>query len=111
LILIPASFAAYLGLNYAVAGNPLMFLDLQREFWGRRLSLPWSGFKGAYEMLYYKSPSGLQMHGFQELLFVAVGLLGTIIGWRRLRASYRVWMVLNRLLFVSTSFIQSVPRY
>lgn len=111
LILIPAGFIAYLGLNYAVAGNPLMFLDLQREFWGRRLSLPWSGFKGAYEMLYYKSPSGLQMHGVQELLFVAVGLLGTIIGWRTLRASYRVWMVLNWLLFVSTSFIQSVPRY
>ncbi|MDQ4121096.1 MAG: glycosyltransferase family 39 protein [Acidobacteriota bacterium] len=111
LILIPAGFAVYLGLNHGLTGNPLMFLELQREHWGRRLTLPWSGFKGAYEMLFYKSPSGLQMHGVQELLFVAVGLLATVFGWRSLRASYRVWMVLNWLLFVSTSFIQSVPRY
>ena len=28
-----------------------------------------------------------------------------------MRGSYRVWMVANWLIFVSTSFILSVPRY
>jgi Gpi18-like mannosyltransferase len=109
--LIPMGFAAYLGLNYYVTGNPTMFLDLQREHWGKHLTFPWRGIKSCYEMFYYKTPSGFQMHGFQELLFAGVGLLATIAGWRVLRPSYRAWTILNWLLFISTSFIQSVPRY
>ncbi len=33
------------------------------------------------------------------------------MAWLRLRPSYAVWMTLNLLLFTSTSFILSVPRY
>ena len=40
-----------------------------------------------------------------------VGLVGVVWSWARLRASYAVWMTLNWLLWTSTSFILSVPRY
>jgi hypothetical protein len=51
------------------------------------------------------------MTGVQEILFVLIGAAATIFGWKHLRNSYRVWMVANWLLFVSTSFVLSVPRY
>ena len=51
------------------------------------------------------------MTGFQEILFVLIGAAATIFGWKYLRNSYRVWMVANWMLFVSTSFVLSVPRY
>jgi hypothetical protein len=51
------------------------------------------------------------MNGFQELLFVCIGIAALPIGWKILRPSYRVWLGLNWLLFVSTSFVLSVPRY
>jgi len=51
------------------------------------------------------------MYGVQELIFVIIGFVGTVAGWRYLRNSYRVWMAGNWLLFVSTSFVLSVPRY
>ena len=51
------------------------------------------------------------MMGIQESLFVLIGIAALLVGWRKLRPSYRVWMGLNWLLFVSTSFVLSVPRY
>jgi hypothetical protein len=51
------------------------------------------------------------MNGVQELLFVILGFFATIASWRYLRKSYRVWVGGNWLLFVSTSFVLSVPRY
>ena len=51
------------------------------------------------------------MVGFQEFFFVALGLALTIWTWLRLRTSYAVWMTLNWLLWTSTKFVLSVPRY
>jgi Gpi18-like mannosyltransferase len=111
LLLIPAGFGAYLALNYFVTGNATMFLVHQREHWGKYLRFPYSGIRGTYELIYWEEPSAAQMHGVQELLFIGIGLYATIFGWRYLRNSYRIWMLANWLLFVSTSFILSIPRY
>ena len=40
-----------------------------------------------------------------------LGLALTLWAWLRLRASYAVWMTLNWLLWTSTKFVLSVPRY
>lgn len=111
LALIPAGFAAYLALNYYVTGDATMFLVHQREHWNKYLRFPWYGLRETWNSIFYRSPSGAIMSGFQELLFVVIGLVATVAGWRNLRNSYRVWMAGNWLLFVSTSFILSVPRY
>jgi len=111
LLLIPAGFAAYLMLNYAVAGDPLIFLTYQREHWYKYLRLPIYGLWETLKTSVNDKPEAALTHGFQELLFVLIGLAATLAGWRQMRNSYRVWMVGNWLLFVSTSFVLSVPRY
>ena len=51
------------------------------------------------------------MIGMQEVLFTALGLVCIIVSWIKLRPAYSVWMTGNWLLFVSVSFVLSVPRY
>lgn len=111
LLLIPTGFAAYLFLNYYVTGNPTIFLEYQREHWNKYLRFPYFGIYETWKTIFYQTPAASIMTGLQEFLFVLIGLFATIAGWRRLRNSYRVWMSANWLLFVSTSFVLSVPRY
>jgi 4-amino-4-deoxy-L-arabinose transferase-like glycosyltransferase len=111
LLIIAAGFAAYLSLNYWVAGDATMFLTYQREHWQKFLTFPWQGIWGAIGRVRFLAPNDGQMTGTQELVFAAIGLFATIAGWRVMRPSYRVWMSLNWLMFVSTSFLMSVPRY
>ena len=111
LILVAGGFAGYLLLNYVVAGNPTIFMTYQREHWYKYLRLPYYGIIEAYNTAVTDKPEAALMRGFEELLFVAIGLFAIIAGWFRMRGSYRVWMIGNWLLFVSTSFVLSVPRY
>ena len=111
LALVGAGFGVYLAINYFVTGDPTMFLVHQREHWFKQLSLPIWGLWELTKTALYDKPEPSQMRGFQELFFAFIGLASIIIGWKTLRASYRTWLVLNWLLFVSTSFVISVPRY
>lgn len=111
LFLIPAGFGIYLFINYYITGNPTMFLDYQHEHWNKYLRFPFYGIIETWELIFNQKPSAAIMTGFEELFFVLIGLFATVFGWRRLRNSYRVWMAANWLLFVSTSFVLSVPRY
>jgi Gpi18-like mannosyltransferase len=111
LAMVPAGFGLYLALNYFVTGDPLMFLIHQREHWSRYFRVPWEGIWETYLRIDNPKRTDAQMYGVQELIFVIIGFVGTVAGWRYLRNSYRVWMAGNWLLFVSTSFVLSVPRY
>lgn len=109
--LMPLGFISYLLLNYAVMGNPLAFLDIQRAHWQKFLTYPWTAISGKINQVINQSEPTPKMEGIFELVFVAIGFFSIIIGWRKLRDSYKVWMIASWLLFVSTSFILSVPRY
>jgi 4-amino-4-deoxy-L-arabinose transferase-like glycosyltransferase len=111
LLLIPLGFGCYLFLNYWVSGDPLIFMQYQREHWYRYFRWPWEGVWEAVKRIDNPKAVDAQMIGIQEVLFVVIGAFATIVGWRHIRNSYRVWMVANWLLFVSTSFVLSVPRY
>ncbi len=111
LLLIPTGIGGYLVLNFVVTGDPFMFITHQREHWYRYLRAPWYGLWEAIKSSFSRTPSQSIMNGFQELLFVGIGFVGIVFGWRYFRASYRVWMCANWLLFISTSFVLSVPRY
>lgn len=111
LLLIPIGFLVYLSVNYYVTGDAFSFLTFQREHWFKDLDFPWKGIIETFNSFLYRSPSESMTTGFQELLFVGIGLLATVFSWLKQRKSYSVWMTLNWMLFVSTSFILSVPRY
>lgn len=104
-------FAGYLALNYAVTGDPLRFLTIQHEHWYKSLSWPWVGIQGTLRSIVTRTPSEAHMLGVQELIFIVLGLAATLVCCVRLRPSYSMWMAGNWLLFTSTSFIMSVPRY
>jgi Gpi18-like mannosyltransferase len=109
--LVLAGFAGYLVLNYAVTGDPLRFLVYEHDHWSKSLAWPWTGIGGLIQAAGWRDPNGAQMEVWQEVLFMLIGLGGTLAAAVRLRPSYTVWMALNCLLFVSTSFVLSVPRY
>ncbi|HKP68096.1 MAG TPA: mannosyltransferase family protein [Pyrinomonadaceae bacterium] len=109
--LIPAGFGAYLILNYLITGNPITFLEYQREHWHRYFRVPWEGLYESCKRMFNPKIVHAQLYGVQEMLFVVIGFAATVVGWSRLRNSYRAWMVANWLMFVSTSFVLSVPRY
>jgi hypothetical protein len=104
-------FGVYLLINWEVFGHPLQFLNMQEQFWSKSLTWPWVGVGGAWGSIWGREPSEAQMVGWQEFFFVMLGLSLTAWTWRRLRGSYAVWMILNWLLWTSTKFVLSVPRY
>lgn len=106
-----AGFLVYLAINQSVFGNPFYFQEVLRDKWYKQLTYPWVGIEGTIRSMGNPDFVHAHMVGFQELLFIAAGLAGTLWCWRRLRPSYAVWMTLNWLLVTSTSYIQSTPRY
>ena len=111
LLLVGGGFGAYLLINWWVLGDPRAFLKMQGEHWFKSPTWPWVGIRGAWNSVWGLAPSEALMVGWQELFFILLGLGLTIWAWLRLRASYAVWMTCNWLIWTSTKFALSVPRY
>jgi Mannosyltransferase (PIG-V) len=109
--LIGVGFASYLAINQHLYGNPFHFQQVQREHWGRYLKDPYTSVSGMLTGIGDRNPNDRQMVVIQEVLFLGIGLLASVLAWFWTRPSYAVWSFLNVLLFASTSWIQSTPRY
>ena len=108
--LLGLGFGGYLLLNKYVTGDAFAFTSLMQQFFSKSLSSPITGIDNALGSL-SRAPSEAEMIGMQEVVFIALGLVCTIISWIKLRPAYSVWMTGNWLMFVSVSFVLSVPRY
>jgi Gpi18-like mannosyltransferase len=106
-----AGIGVYLLINLKTHGDALAFMRAQDQFWQKSLTWPWVGIGDTWDSIWGRAPSEAQMVGWQEFFFVLLGLALTVWTWLRLRASYAVWMTLNWLLWTSTKFVLSVPRY
>jgi len=109
--LVAVGFGGYLLLNQAVYGDPLTFLQVQREHWFKQLAPPWEGIASAAGWLGDEKLENALLYGVTELTAVAIGLAGTVYAAFRFRPSWFAWMAGNWLLFTSTAFLLSVPRY
>ena len=109
--LVPVGFAVYLGLNQAVYDDPFAFLRIQEEHWYKSLAPPWDAVAVALRWFEVGTPDEQLMHGGMELIFVGIGLVGLIHAGIRFRPSWFAWMAGNWILFISTAFLVSVPRY
>lgn len=103
-------FGGYLLLNKYVTGDAFAFTSLMQQFFSKSLASPLTGIDNAIGSM-SRAPTEAEMIGTQEVLFIALGLVCTIVSWIKLRPAYSVWMTGNWLLFVSVSFVLSVPRY
>jgi len=109
--LVAVGFGGYLLLNQVVYGDPLTFLQVQREHWFKQLAPPWEGIASAAGWLGDEKLENALLYGVTELTAVAIGLAGTVYAAFRFRPSWFAWMAGNWLLFTSTAFLLSVPRY
>jgi hypothetical protein len=104
-------FGAYLLVNQLVYGDPLAFITVQREHWFKELAWPWEGIGGVVSRAMNGTLEDRIVLGWAELVAIGLGLVGTVVSVLRFRASWSVWMAVSLVLFVSTSFVLSVPRY
>lgn len=109
--IVGSGLISYLWLNYKVYGDPLAFLAVQDRRWSKSATWPWVGIQKVAAGLSWRPTSEAGMVAVQELIYIAIGLAASVAAWWKLRSSYAVWMTGNWLLFTSTSFVLSVPRY
>lgn len=109
--LVGVGFGLYLALNQVVYHNAFAFLRIQDEHWFKSLAPPWDGIAGVWGWTQNENPDNALMIGWMELLFIAIGLVGTLHAAIRFRLPWFAWMAGNWLLFTSTAFVISVPRY
>jgi Dolichyl-phosphate-mannose-protein mannosyltransferase len=107
----PLGLAAYFLVNYRVTGDPWAFLSIQREHWSNDFATPWASIRTSYQVARDWKPAEAEMVGTQVLIYLAIGLAGTIAAIVMLRPSYGVWMALNWLLIATRSWDISAPRY
>jgi hypothetical protein len=108
--IVPTGFVVYLLINWRVAGHPFAFLQTRKVSFEQSFALPSAGIRQAIWAL-YPSAREAEMVGVQELFFVALGFVCTIVSWIKLRPAYATWMTGNLVLFASVNFLQSIPRY
>ena len=108
--IVPAGFAVYLLINWSVSGDPFAFLQARKTLFDQSFALPLTGIRQAI-WAHYPTPHEAEMVGTQELFFVALGLVCTIISWIKLRPTYAMWMTGSWILFASVNFFRSMPRY
>lgn len=108
---IGVGLAIYLALNKSVAGSFFAFRTYQRDVWNRRPAMPWVSIYDAWLSVWERGPQQSIMVGWQELFFTLIAIAVTVWAWFRLRPSYAAWATLNVLLWTSTGFLLSAPRY
>lgn len=110
ILFVASGFGVYLWINAREAGDPFAFVQIRRESFYIAMGWPWLGIQQTIGALGH-NPAAAEMSGRQELTFIALGLIGVIVSWFRLRPVYSIWMTLNWLIVTSVTFIASVPRY
>ena len=108
--LVPTGFAVYLLINWQVTGDALTFLRIRKASFEQSFALPSAGIWKAIHA-HYPTPNEAETSGVQELAFLVLGLICTIISWIKLRPIYAVWMTGNWILFSSVNYLRSTPRY
>lgn len=114
LFLIPLGYAAYLGINYAVSGDPFKFMTYQSEHWGQRMGFFFN--TAAYQLREAVSCAGTDLPmllglWLPNLLSIFVSLVIMLLAAKRLRPSYNAWFIAYYVIAVGATWLLSAPRY
>jgi Gpi18-like mannosyltransferase len=101
----------YLAINYYTFGDPLKFLEIQKEHWNKHIDFPYKGLLSAVGSIFWRSPRDILTVGFAETVFGLMGLALIVYSFFRIRLSYALFALLTYLVATSTSYWLSIPRY
>lgn len=110
ILFVGVGLAVYLWLNVEVTGDALGFLAIRREYFFSAPAWPWFGISEKIKAMNFSTTDG-EMVANQEVFFILLGLVASIVSWIKLRASYAAWITGNWLFCTSLEFILGVPRY
>ena len=98
LLLIPVGTLLYCIYCWHITGNPIAFASVQSH-WGRHTTWPWAGIEQAFIDLFWNQPFGSfnEAHIVLDLTATIGFIVLAILGWRKLRLSYSIWVAI--LLF------------
>lgn len=109
-LLLPVGFLIYLLINYLKFGKPFYFLEPLYSNWFKKADLPWIGIRNLINSIpSYQNPDFYIY--FSELVAIVFIVVMIFIVYFKVKKSYALFMFLNFLLFVSTNYILSTPRY
>lgn len=106
------SVILYLGINWQVYGDPFQFLTIQREHWHKSLAFPWSGLVSSWEIAFSGAINQYTLIiGWAEAIALTFGWLTLPFIYLKTPKPWFIYSFLSVLLFSSTSFVLSTPRY
>lgn len=113
-ILTPTIVAAvgYLYLNYVIYGNPFMFQKILAENWQKQIASPISGVMSSWHITLSRDLTNFViLVGWAEAITITISWLAIPFVFKYLRKSWSIFYILSLILFSSTNFILSTPRY
>src|SRR2546423_4401671 len=98
IVLIPIGTLLYCIYCWHITGNPIAFAAVQSH-WGRHTTWPGAGIVQAFIDLFWNQPFGSfnEAHIILDLTATIGFIVLAIVGWRKLRLSYSIWVAI--LLF------------
>lgn len=103
---------SYLYLNKVTFGNPFQFQTILAANWQKHFYSPISGIVEAWKRALSGGLSNyVIMVGWAEAITITISWVLIPFAFKYLRKSWAVFYLLSILLFSSTSFILSTPRY
>jgi Mannosyltransferase (PIG-V) len=110
LALVPLGLALYMAYCWVLTGDPLRFSHVQSH-WGRHFTPPWVSVANTVTKMLHAHATQTIANESLELAFTALMLVTLVVGVRRMRLSYTVYMALSILIPMSTGSLMSMPRF
>lgn len=110
-LLVVAGFASYLATNVLVLGDPLAFINVQREHWSHSLAAPWVGFASSIRSIGWRVPWEKLTVGAGEAVGGIVAYATATLSWLRLRPADAAYATVVTAMVTFLPFWLSIPRY
>lgn len=106
-LITPIGFVIYLLINFKIFGDFFYFTKPLQLNWFKKFDWPWTGITN---LLQNVAPLSDYIY-FSEIMAIIFIFFTGILVFFKVRKSYGIYIFLNLILTLSTSFILSTPRY
>jgi Gpi18-like mannosyltransferase len=105
----------YLLINYSLFGSPFAFLEILKDNWQKSFAFPWDGILASWKRgIFTPELSNYKFFvGYGEAIASTLAWISIPIGIKHwgIKSPYLIYLLLATILFTSTGFILSAPRY